>query len=356
MKKLFKGIGIFLLIAVLLAVGFFGFLALVEYRPGEAGTSTGIDIEGEGNQKIKAGDSIKLMSWNIGYGALGESADFFMDGGKSVHAPNREYVDSNLAAMLDEIKGDDPDIIFIQEIDIDSKRSRHVNELEMFRSELPAYSTAFANNFKVAFLPYPIPPMGKVDSGISIFSKYPLESANRIQLPIPFKWPMSMVNLKRCIIESRIPVEGSDKELVIMNVHLEAYDSGEGKIAQTKALSELMKVEQDKGNYVIVGGDFNQTFSSADASAFPPIEGLWHPGLIEEDSFEGDWQFLMDESGPSCRSLDRPYTGADRDNFQYYLIDGFIASSNIEIKSMHSVQMDFKYSDHNPLLTEFVLK
>ena len=59
---------------------------------------------------------------------------------------------------------------------------------------------------------------------------------------------------------------GSDKELVIVNVHLEAYDSGEGKEAQTKMLAELLKKEQEAGNYVIAGGDFNQAFSNVDIS------------------------------------------------------------------------------------------
>jgi len=45
---------------------------------------------------------------------------------------------------------------------------------------------------------------------------------------------------------------------VLVNLHLEAYDSGEGKIAQTKLLVEFLEQEYAKGNYVIAGGDFNQ--------------------------------------------------------------------------------------------------
>jgi len=38
-----------------------------------------------------------------------------------------------------------------------------------------------------------------------------VESATRYQLPISFSWPISMVNLKRCLLETRIPIQGSDK-------------------------------------------------------------------------------------------------------------------------------------------------
>ena len=43
----------------------------------------------------------------------------------------------------------------------------------------------------------------------------------------------------------RTKVKGTDKELVYINLHLEAYDSGAGKVAQTKALNKLLKQEID---------------------------------------------------------------------------------------------------------------
>ena len=48
------------------------------------------------------------------------------------------------------------------------------------------------------------------------------------------------------MLETRIPIKGSDKELVLINFHLEAYDSGEGKIAQRKVLVKKLKEEYEK--------------------------------------------------------------------------------------------------------------
>ena len=45
----------------------------------------------------------------------------------------------------------------------------------------------------------------------------------------------------------RLPIENSEKELVLINLHLEAYDDGEGKIAQTNMLKEIMKEKASKG-------------------------------------------------------------------------------------------------------------
>ena len=83
-------------------------------------------------------------------------------------------------------------------------------------------------------VPYPLPPIGRVTSGIMTFSSFEVSDAERIQLPCPFSYPIRLCNLKRCLIVSRIPIAGSEHELVIVNLHLEAYDSGEGKAAQLR--------------------------------------------------------------------------------------------------------------------------
>ena len=214
---------------------------------------------------------------------------------------------------------------------------------------------AFANNYKVAYVPYPMPPLGKVDSGVATFSSYVATDAQRVQLPVPFTWPVSTINLKRCLLISRVPIEGSDKELVLVNLHLEAYDDGEGKIAQTAMLADILDREAEKGNYVIAGGDFNQIFSSTDGSAFPIKEGNWEAGKIDVTQFAGEWQFMMDENIPSCRLLDGPYKDADHESFQYYLIDGFIVSSNIRVELLETQDLGFKVSDHNPVLMRVTL-
>ena len=47
--------------------------------------------------------------------------------------------------------------------------------------------------------------------------------------------------------ETRIPLEGTDAELVLINFHLEAYDDGDGKIAQSKMLAEKLSKEYEAG-------------------------------------------------------------------------------------------------------------
>ncbi len=345
-SKLLSAFGTLLLVIVLIIGVLVGFLSVTEYKPSDRETLT---TENGTADVIPAGAQLKVMTWNIGYGALGDNADFFMDGGTMVNTADLDRVNGNMSGIMEKIASEAPDLLLIQEADVNSNRSKYVDETALLRERFSDMDSTFANNFKVAFLPYPIPPIGKVDSGLLTLSRYNVSEAERVQLPIPFAWPVRMANLKRCVTINRIPVEGG-KELVLINLHLEAYDDGAGKAKQTEMLRELLSAEAAKGNYVIAGGDFNQIFSSEDASKFPIREGMWACGEIDVSSFGDGWQFIMDENTPSCRSLDRAYAGADKNDFQYYLIDGFIVSGNVTVDYAETCDFGFVNTDHNPVI------
>ena len=210
-----------------------------------------------GTKTLSEGDSFSVLTYNTGYGALSKDEDFFMDGGSKVQPDSKEVVEKNLAGISDILKDQAADFYFLQEVDIDAKRSFHINERAYYENALDM-SSIYACNFKCDFVPYPIPPIGKVEAGLVTMTDYQVESAKRIKLAESFSWPIKTCNLKRCMLETRIPIEGTDKELVLINFHLEAYDSGEGKKIQSRMLADKLQEEYKAGNYVIAGGDFNQ--------------------------------------------------------------------------------------------------
>ena len=324
-----------------------GLMTAAEYRPNERET---LASSSRSSLPLRTGQSIRILSWNTGYGALGDNADFFMDGGKGVITSDSPRVTANLNGIAEFIASEDPDLILLQEVDLSSKRSFYINQTQFYRDQFPDFQNTFAYNYRALYVPYPLPTLGKVESGLQTFSRFGFREAERISLPCPFTWPVSSVNLKRCLLVTRIPVSGTDKELVLVNLHLEAYDSGEGKAEQTRILVRFMQEEYEKGNYVIAGGDFNQLFSNIDTSLYPVLENRWQPGLIDASAFSPSFSLLMDPSSPTCRSLDQPYAGADRDGFQFYLIDGFIVSDNVTVASYETRDLDFVCSDHNPVI------
>lgn len=335
---------------------FFAVLTITEYKPKDTET---LSVEGTASKKLSQGDDFTIMTWNTGYGGLDENADFFMDGGTHVQSSNADKVKENISAINDFIKESKADVVFLQELDTDSKRTYGLNELDMVTQAADGFQSSYALNYKTLYVPYPWPPIGKVTCGIATLSSYEITDSTRVSLPCPFKYPVRLANLKRCLMVDRVPVKGTDKELVLVNLHLEAYDDGEGKIAQTKQLRELLESEAKKGNYVIAGGDFNQSFSNCDTSAYPTVsDDMWVPGVIDVSEFDDSLQFVMDNSSPSCRSLDKPLAGNDSDPsvFQYYMIDGFIVSDNLQINDITTKNLNFKNSDHNPVIMNVSVK
>jgi endonuclease/exonuclease/phosphatase family metal-dependent hydrolase len=351
LKKALKILLIVLILILVAAAALIIYLTITEFSP-EAVESAEI-VEQCSGESISVGDSIKILSFNTGYCALGEDADFFMDGGSGVRPDSAGTIMYNQTGIIDIIESENPDIIMLQEVDTSSKRSYGVDEAATYSEQL-GLNSAYALNYSCDYVPYPLPTIGRVHSGLLTMSAYTFTDAERVALPCPFSWPVSVANLKRCLLVSRFELEGTDSELVIINLHLEAYDDGEGKIAQTKMLREYIESEYEKGNYVIAGGDFNQTFPGC--TDVYPIEDAdkWTPGVLEEDSLPDSWSFAFDSSTPTCRLLDAPHTSEDAN--QLYVIDGFIVSPNVELKSVTTLDEGFVYSDHNPVALVVTLK
>ena len=320
-------------------------------------TETAVVTHGENSiASFAPGDSVSILTWNVGYAGLGEESDFFMDGGKQVRAPSKAVVEKNMDGIVSTVETLDADFTFLQEIEADpSTRSYGIEEAERMRTET-GLDTAHARNYKCAFVPYPIPPIGKVSSGIMTLATAPIASAERIALPSPFKWPVSVANLKRCLMPVYIDLEGTDAQLVLVNLHLEAYDDGEGKEAQMQLLLQILQEEYEKGNYVIAGGDFNQIFPGG-LDKYPNEHAdLWEPGIIPDDIVPEGWTLAYDTETPTCRLLNQAYDPDDTANTQYYVIDGFILSPNVQLNTVKTLDEGFTYSDHNPVKLNVTLK
>ena len=342
--KILRSAAIFLLAAVLIvllvALCLIIFLTVSEYRPDDLEQLT---MSYDSQQRLSPKDSLDIVTFNIGYCSLGAQEDFFMDGGEHVRPDDLQTVEQYLNGITSDLKLLDADVYFVQEADVDSKRSYYTDQVEAISDAL-GLPVAFAKNFCCQYVPYPIPTIGKVNSGILTATGLETARVERISLESPFKWPVSMANLKRCLMVTRINV--ADKELVLINLHLEAYDNGSGKEAQTKFLMDFIAEEYEKGNYVIAGGDFNQAFPDSTAVYPYSCDSGWIPGQLSNDMLPPGFSFAYDLSSPSCRLLDAPYAPGETD---VYVIDGFIVSDNITVNDVKTIDLKFENADHNPI-------
>ncbi len=373
MKKILKILLILLGLVVVFGIGFILTLHIFEYKPAETTNLTITENPTDSTSNyVDIDSSIKILTFNTGYASLSETEDFVMDGGEKGRMDTESEVQANVEGISSILEREAADIYLLQEVDVDSSRSYEIDQYEYYQGILGT-SSVLAYNYRCIFVPFPLQisqMMGKVNSGIATFTNYYTDEATREQLPGSFSWPLRLANLKRCILISRYPIDGSDKELVVINVHLSAYDDGSMRQEETAALQAIMLDEYNLGNYVIVGGDFNQTFPDAvdttydadtDTYTYDYLYDLKEPDYWQAPPIDGDWfidnsfQFGIDTSIATCRLLNKAYDSVNTENNQYYLIDGFIVSANVTIDSVETLAEDFVYSDHNPVVINVTL-
>lgn len=346
-KKFLKAV---IILIIALWVIFFGIIiygSISDYRPEDK-----IVIE-ESKTPAVIDDSafISVLTWNIGYCGLDEKMDFFYDGGTQVRT-SRESFNRNFSAVTDFLKGNDTiDFMLLQEVDRNSRRSYRTDEHAAIGDHLEISSAQFAINYKVFFVPVPpASPMGKVLSGISILgSKHPASSV-RYSFPGKYGFPKQLFMLDRCFLVNRYPLKNG-KELVLINTHNEAFDPGEIRRAQMEYLKTFLLEEYGKGNFIIAGGDWNQT---------PPDFKPQFPGdvvntsqmVMKSDFLPAGWTWTYDNTVPSNRTVTAPY---NPDVTATTVIDFFLLSPNVESVSVKCVDLDFRNSDHNPVILKIML-
>ena len=117
----------------------------------------------------------------------------------------------NLRNIADFLKNQDADLLLIQEIDIDSTRSYHVDERPYLTEAIGWMTYTFAQNYDSPFLAYPVTqPSGVARAGLMTFSEAPIVSAERVELPIE-SGLTKLLDLDRCYSRNRSHRRGSDR-------------------------------------------------------------------------------------------------------------------------------------------------
>ncbi len=348
-KRIIRWGAVVILFPIVYIVATILFALISEYKPSESET---LSPEFESNYEqsvIQQDSSLSFVIWNIGYGGLGAESDFFYDGGKMA-VPSKALVDKYTRGIYDFVKkSDSVDFFLFQEVDRQSKRSHNKDEARGIAENLQDYTGFFALNYDVNFMPMPLfSPMGKIKSGLLSCSKYSSESAQRISLPNITDFPRKTLYLKRCVLLQRYKL-ANGKELVVINAHLEAYDEGGlVKKAQMKLLKDLLVKEYNNGNYVVLGGDWNIAPPNFDVHKWesdPITDELY---LLQNDpDYIPNWQYAADMDVPTNRKLAKPYN--PKTTYKT-VIDYFLVSPNVTVERVEGIDLDFAFSDHNPVL------
>jgi endonuclease/exonuclease/phosphatase family metal-dependent hydrolase len=194
--------------------------------------------------------ALKVMAWNIKYGA--GRIDFWFDmWGDRVQMTAAE-VERNLEgiyALINEVK---PDVLMTEEIEVNSRRSAYTNMVLGILEHTHLNYAAYMPTWKSRYIPSE--GVGRMDLGNAIFSVYPIKSAERIrQVDRTDQDPLtSYFYIHRAV--GRAVIAAGPRDVAVMVVHTEAYDTDRTKARQTDQIFQLMV---DEPLPFVVGGDFN---------------------------------------------------------------------------------------------------
>ena len=324
-------------------------------------------IDNQMSKLITKDGKYSALIYNVGFGAYDQDYSFFMDTGvmkngekvKGKYGQGRSYsdVDFNITNSALEAEKQNADFYMFQEVDIKATRSFGINEKEKIEASLSEYSSVYASNFHSRFLFYPLTnPHGSVEAGLLTLGKYEIASATRKSYTVDEGFLIKFFDLDRCFSVERYKIEDAENEFVLVNHHMSAYD--EGGLIRKKQMQELFDFadeEYKKGNYIVIGGDFNHALSGSEnlyktEQEFPN----WVSVFPEDELPEGFSVVKPDNFGDvaTCRTADIPYEKGV--NYET-IVDGFIISDNISASST-IIDLEYLYSDHNPVLLNFEFK
>jgi endonuclease/exonuclease/phosphatase family metal-dependent hydrolase len=239
----------------------------------------------------------------------------------------------------------------VQEVDKKARRSYQVDQFEILSKSLNTHKGLFAANYNVFFVPIPLHnPMGNVLAGLATFSEFDPFSAVRHSFPGNYSWPTRLFMLDRCFLVNRYPLSNG-RQLLIINTHNSAFDDGSLRKQQMAHLKSFLLAEYKKKNYLIVGGDWNQ--EPFDFSPdFETNAGGKDNISVEEGFPDEDWIWVYDKRTPSHRGLQAPY---DEESSRLTVIDFYLVSPNVIPSRVRTIDMDFEFSDHQPVVASFEL-
>jgi endonuclease/exonuclease/phosphatase family metal-dependent hydrolase len=300
-------------------------------------------------------DEFTFISWNIGYCGLDKKMDFFYDGGKKVR-PTDSVFQNNLNGVYSFLsKQDSVDFVLLQEVDTFAKRSYYANEVTLFSDALPRHTACFATNYNVKYVPVPLfNPMGEVISGIITYSKPHPNLSERYSYPVNYSWPMKIFMLDRCFLLQRYKLKNGH-ELVLINTHNSAFENA-GILRQYELwmLRGFILQEYGLGNYVVVGGDWNENPPDYDKMKFYSCY-YKKTGLprIPEDYLPENWHWAYDRKIPTNRDVDEAF----RSGFTpTTTIDYFVTSPNVSVINVKAIESGFAFSDHQPVYMHIKLE
>ncbi len=334
---------IFLLAVVLTAIWFlFKWYSDPTYKISEMQKGEILEVEDVKSSHDKNDRKIKIITYNMGF-AAGPMQQTLAD-----EHPEAFYR-SNLDQIISIIKGQEANVVLLQEVDIDSKRSWYLNQLKYLMSRLDFKYAAPVQDWDMFF---PLRKERKITKATVVISKFPILSNDYTLTSAKPNFENTILNIfyypllwESCM--QRVSLDVGGEILDIYNVHLCVWNR-DTRVAQTEYVTDWINSASVEHPYIL-GGDFNfhayirgTPVPEKDMAKEPFLNIIWHKlsGVQE----------VLAQKNDSISKIHEYYTFPER-NHRY---DFIYYSKGLQLEN-GAVLKPADASDHLPVSADFRL-
>lgn len=238
--------------------------------------------------------SLRVLSYNIHHANPPSKEDFI-----------------DIASISNTIKSANPDVVALQEVDVDTERSGPGNQAQMIAEKLNMhYAFARAIDFQGG------------EYGVAILSKYPIKNEKIYRLP-----SVDGSNGEpRILLTGYVEIPGNG-DFLFGSTHLDSQKSSKNRLLQIEELKKI--TNRNQSHSILIGGDFNAT-----------------PGSQEIDVLDE----VFTRTCSSCSPTFPATTPKKVIDFIVYKTGK--GKESVKVES-HTVIKDAYSSDHRPILSVF---
>jgi endonuclease/exonuclease/phosphatase family metal-dependent hydrolase len=288
----------------------------------------------------EAGESLDIVTWNIGYAGLGAGSDFVADGGAHYLPPSRQAALDNAAGIGAFLATqNDADLVLIEELAEAGPVNRWVNPRRRIDAALPDRERIFYADFRTRLMPFPL----RLNHGQGIYSRRAIAGTDLVPLPAEAQ---RIFGVRRRYAATVARLAGP-QHWTVASVHLAAFD--DNAVVRTRQLRQLLawaSAEYKSGRHVVLGGDWNLQLADTYFPHTTEQRFLFWVFPFPQGALPAGWRIACDPSTPSVRTNERPYVAGQ--NYTT-IIDGFIVSPNVAVDSVRGFDLGFAHSDHQPV-------
>ena len=343
-----------------------------------------------GDSDVYDDGALKVVTWNIRFGS--GRFPFFGDScGDEVISENSD-VKLIMQAIADTLNKIDADIVLLQEVDVSSKRTGYLDQVQYLLENTYLNYGCYASMWKADFIP--TDGIGKINTGNAILSRYEITEAERVELRLRTDQDdlIQYFYRRRNILKAKIPsVAQSGKDFFAVDIHATAFATDDTKQQHLIKYSEVLSEIANNNGVFVSGGDLNSVppnstvdfcmldkcdsekyvdsegseseYHSIDSSAGPHKEGAFF------DNFEGEPDILQPlynnysaaishadgSTLDSSNYTHAPSTSYERHDIKYdRKLDYLFTNGSWEDGSGYTHQEAWALSDHMPVSAIFI--